>query len=311
MSAKWQRESDRYVRDKMNLLVTGAWSDGKNCISELEAMGHSVCFMQFEKDDLPCPYDWVEGVICNGLFLTHPIEKFPNLRYIQLTSAGFDRVDMDYVKAHGIEIHNARGVYSIPMAEFALCGVLQLYKQAAFFRENQKQHLWEKHRGLMELADKTVLIVGCGSVGNECAKRFKAFDCKIIGVDLYPREDSLYSEILPLDKLNEALTQADIVVLTLPLTEQTKHLMDEERFSLMKDGAALVNIARGAIIDTNSLLNHIDRLTGAVLDVFEEEPLSTDSSLWNKQNIILTPHNSFVGEGNGERLRSIIFDNLR
>lgn len=295
----------------MNLLVTGAWSDGKNCISELEAMGHSVCFMQFEKDDLPCPYDWVEGVIGNGLFLTHPIEKFPNLRYIQLTSAGFDRVDMDYVRAHEIEIHNARGVYSIPMAEFALCGVLQLYKQAAFFRENQKQHLWEKHRGLMELADKTVLIVGCGSVGNECAKRFKAFDCKIIGVDLFPREDSMYSEILPLDKLDEALTQADIVVLTLPLTEQTKHLMNEERFSLLKDGATLVNIARGAIIDTNALLNHIDRLTGAVLDVFEEEPLSTDSSLWNKQNIILTPHNSFVGEGNGERLRSIILSNLR
>lgn len=295
----------------MNLLVTGAWSDGKNYISELEAMGHSVCFMQFEKDDLPCPYDWVEGVIGNGLFLTHPIERFTNLRYIQLTSAGFDRVDMVYVKAHGIEIHNARGVYSIPMAEFALCGVLQLYKQATFFRENQKQHLWEKHRGLMELAGKTVLIVGCGSVGNECAKRFKAFDCKIIGVDLFPREDSLYSKILPLDKLDEALTQADIVVLTLPLTEQTKHLMNEERFSLLKDGATLVNIARGAIVDTNALLSHIDRLTGAVLDVFEEEPLSTDSPLWDKPNIILTPHNSFVGEGNGERLRSIIFDNLR
>ena len=295
----------------MNLLVTGAWSDGKNCISELEAMGHSVCFMQFEKDDLPCPYDWVEGVIGNGLFLTHPIERFKNLRYIQLTSAGFDRVDMDYVKAHGIEIHNARGVYSIPMAEFALCGVLQLYKQTASFRENQKQHLWEKHRGLMELVDKTVLIVGCGSVGSECAKRFKAFDCKIIGADLFPREDSLYSEILPLDRFNEALTQADIVVLTLPLTEQTKHMMNEERFSLLKDGATLVNIARGAIVDTNALLSHIDRLTGAVLDVFEEEPLSTDSPLWDKQSIILTPHNSFVGEGNGDRLRSIILSDLR
>ncbi len=294
----------------MNLLVTGAWSDGKNCISELEAMGHSVSFMQFEKDDLPCPYDCVEGVICNGLFLTHPIERFKNLRYIQLTSAGFDRVDMDYVKAHGIEIHNARGVYSVPMAEFALCGVLQLYKQAAFFRENQKQHLWEKHRGLMELAGKTVLIVGCGSVGNECAKRFKAFDCKIIGVDLFPREDSLYSEILPLDRLVEALTQADIVVLTLPLTDQTKHLMNDERFSLMKGGATLVNIARGAIIDTNALINHIDRLTGAVLDVFEDESLSTDSPLWDKQNIILTPHNSFVGEGNGKRLRAVILQSL-
>lgn len=294
----------------MNLLVTGAWSYGKNCISELETMGHNVVFMQFEKDDLPCPYDWVEGVICNGLFLSHPIERFPNLRYIQLTSAGFDRVDMDYVKAHDIEIHNARGVYSVPMAEFAVCGVLQLYKQAAFFRENQKRRLWEKHRGLSELAEKTVLIVGCGSVGNECAKRFKAFDCEVIGVDMFPREDSLYGEIFPLDKLDDALSRADIVVLTLPLTEQTKYLMNEERFSLMKDGATLINIARGAIIDTEALLNHIDRLTGAVLDVFEEEPLSEDSPLWDKQNIILTPHNSFVGEGNGERLKNIIMANL-
>ena len=294
----------------MNLLVTGAWSDGKNCIAELEAMGHTVTFMQYEKDELPCSYEWVEGVICNGLFLTHPIEKFTNLRYIQLTSAGFDRVDMDYVKSHGIEIHNARGVYSIPMAEFAVCGVLQIYKQAAFFRENQRNHLWEKHRGLLELAGKNVLIVGCGSVGNECAKRFKAFDCSITGVDLFPREDNLYSEMLPLDKLDNALEQADVVILTLPLTEQTRHLIDNRKLSLMKDGATLVNIARGAIVDTEALLNHIDRFTGAVLDVFEEEPLNENSPLWDKPNIILTPHNSFVGEGNGERLKEIIVENL-
>ena len=294
----------------MNLLVTGAWSDGKNCIAELEAMGHTVTFMQYEKDELPCSYEWVEGVICNGLFLTHPIEQFTNLRYIQLTSAGFDRVDMDYVKSHGIEIHNARGVYSIPMAEFAICGVLQLYKQAAFFRENQKQHLWEKHRGLLELAGKNVLIVGCGSVGNECAKRFKAFDCKVTGVDLFPREDSLYIEMLPLDKLDNALKQADIVVLTLPLTEQTNYLIDNSKLSLMKDGATLVNIARGAIVDTNALLNHIDRFTGVVLDVFEKEPLNENSPLWDKPNIILTPHNSFVGEGNGGRIDKLILKEL-
>ena len=232
----------------MNLLVTGAWSDGKNCITELEVMGHTVVFMQYEKDELPCSYEWVEGVVCNGLFLSHPIEKFTNLRYIQLTSAGFDRVDMAYVKAHGIEIHNARGVYSIP-------GVLQLYKQAAFYRENQKRHLWEKHRGLLELAGKKVLIVGCGSVGNECTKRFKAFDCNITGVDLFPREDSLYSEILPLEKLDATLKTADIVVLTLPLTEQTRHLINDSRFSLLKDGAVLVNIARGAVVDTGTERN--------------------------------------------------------
>lgn len=295
----------------MNLLVTGAWADAKAHISELEAMGHTVCFLQFEKDNLPCEYAWVESVICNGLFLSHPIERFTNLRYIQLTSAGFDRVDMDYVKTHEIEIHNARGVYSIPMAEFALCGVLQFYKQAAFFRENQKRHLWEKHRGLLELSGKKVLIVGCGSVGNECAKRFAAFGCEVIGVDLFPRQDSLYSVMLPLEKLDNALSEANVIILTLPLTEQTKYLISDKRLSLLKSTAVLVNIARGAIIDTEALINHIDNLGGAVLDVFEEEPLSEDSPLWDKENVILTPHNSFVGEGNGERLSAVILKNLQ
>ena len=294
----------------MNLLITGAWNDGKNCIEKIKAMGHQVVFMQYEKDALPCAYDWVEGVVCNGLFLSHPIENFSNLRYIQLTSAGFDRVDMSYVTAHGIEIHNARGVYSIPMAEFALCGVLQLYKQAAFFRENQRQHLWEKHRGLSELCGKQVLIVGCGSVGNECAKRFTAFGCRVTGVDLFPREDSLYDRILPLEQLDEALKTTDVVVLTLPLTEQTKHLINDERLGLLKPIAVLVNIARGAIVDTGALLRYIDNLGGAVLDVFEEEPLPESSLLWDKENVILTPHNSFVGEGNSMRLKEIVLSHL-
>ena len=294
----------------MNLLITGAWNDGKNCIEKIKAMGHQVVFMQYEKDALPCAYDWVEGVVCNGLFLSHPIEYFSNLRYIQLTSAGFDRVDMSYVTAHGIEIHNARGVYSIPMAEFALCGVLQLYKQAAFFRENQRQHLWEKHRGLSELCGKQVLIVGCGSVGNECAKRFTAFGCRVTGVDLFPREDSLYDRILPLEQLDEALKTTDVVVLTLPLTEQTKHLFNEERFDSLKSSAVLINIARGAIVDTGVLLRHIDHIGGVVLDVFEEEPLTETSFLWDKENAILTPHNSFVGEGNSMRLKEIVLSHL-
>ena len=82
----------------MNLLVTGAWQGAKDGIEQLKTLGHQVQFLQFEKDELPCSYEWVEGVICNGLFLSHPIEQFTHLKYIQLTSAGFDRVDMQYVK---------------------------------------------------------------------------------------------------------------------------------------------------------------------------------------------------------------------
>ena len=85
----------------MNLLVTGAWQGAKDGIEQLKMLGHQVQFLQFEKDELPCSYEWVEGVICNGLFLSHPIERFTHLKYIQLTSAGFDRVDMQYPYSDG------------------------------------------------------------------------------------------------------------------------------------------------------------------------------------------------------------------
>lgn len=295
----------------MQLLITGAWGEAKEHIPELEARGHSVVFMQQEREALPCDPAWVEGVIGNGLFLHHPLDSFPNLRFIQLTSAGFDRVPMDYVKAHGIEIHNARGVYSIPMAEFAVAGVLQLYKQSRYFYEKQKARRWEKHRDLMELSGKTVLILGCGSVGTECAKRFRAFDCKVIGLNRTVRENPAFDEIRSLDELNSALPEADVLILTLGLSKDTRHLMNAERLALLKPGAVLVNIARGALIDTEALTAVLPKLTGAVLDVFEEEPLPESSPLWDAENMLLTPHNSFVGEGNGARLARVIIGNIK
>lgn len=296
----------------MKLLITGAWQRASEYFNQIEEMGHSIVFMQNERDELPCAYEDVEGVICNGLFLFHPIEKFTSLRYVQLTSAGYDRVPMDYVQAHGIEIYNARGVYSIPMAEFAISGVLQLYKQTKFFYENQKKRVWEKHRGVLELYEKSVCVVGCGSVGNECAKRFCAFGCKVLGVDLYPREDALYEKMYELSKTDEALAQADVVVLTLPLTEETRRMMNAERFSKMKEGSVFVNIARGAIVDEQALIKALDeKLLGAVLDVFEEEPLGEKSELWNLENVIITPHNSFVGDGMFARLQQKILKNLK
>lgn len=294
----------------MNLLVTGAFTWTEDELNILKKLGHEIVFMQQEKDELPCTPEWIEGIIGNGIFLSHPIEQFASLRYIQLTSAGFDRVPMEYVQAHGIEIHNARGVYSIPMAEFAVSGVLQLYKQSRFFYENQKQHKWEKHRGLLELNEKTVCIVGCGSVGTECAKRFAAFGCNVIGVDLFPREDEQYACIVDLNCLDDELPKADIVVLTLPFTDTTYHLMNEKRFTMLKENAVVVNIARGAVIDTEALSKNVPKLGGAVLDVFEEEPLAENSPLWNMDNVIITPHNSFVGDGNHKRLFDVIMKNL-
>ncbi len=296
----------------MNLLITGAFSCTEQQLDSIKALGHNIVFLQQEKDQLPCDYSWVEGIIGNGIFLYHPIEKFSSLKFIQLTSAGFDRVPMEYVREKGIKIFNARGVYSVPMAEYAVAGVLSLYKKLEFFFGNQKQHKWEKHRGVMELFGKTVLIVGAGNVGSECAKRFSAFGCKVYGADIVPVENENFIKVFSISELDTALKTADVVVLTLPLTKETKGLFNKSKFDLMKKGAVFVNIARGAIADTNDLTRALTKnLGGAVLDVFETEPLEENSLLWDMENVIITPHNSFVGEGNKKRLFDVVVSNIK
>ena len=296
----------------MKLLVTGAWQGAKENMDALRAMGHEIAFLQQEKEALPVDPAWVEGVICNGLFLHHSIEDFTHLRYIQLTSAGFDRVPMDAVKARGMAIRNARGVYSIPMAEHAVWGVLSLYHQAPFFLKNQTESRWEKHRGLVELAGKTVCILGTGSVGTECARRFRAFDCRVLGLNRTVRENAAFDEALPMERLEKTLSVSDVVVLTLPLTDATRGLMNAERLEKMKPGAVLVNIARGALIEEAALIEALQaNLSGAVLDVFESEPLPPESPFWTMENVIVTPHNSFVSDGNAARLNALILENLR
>ena len=293
----------------MNLLITGAWQQAKEYMPQIKEL-HNVVFLQHEKDEIPCDPAWIEGIICNSFFLTHPIERFSHLKYIQLTSAGYDRIPMDYVQKHEIVINNARGVYSIPMAEMAIAGVLQLYKKMNVFQESQKLHRWEKQRSLFELSEKTVAIIGCGNVGTECAKRFKAFGTTVIGVDLFPRKDNNYDSMETLQKLNSVLSCSDIVIITVPLTEETNGLMNTTRFTHMKNTAVLINIARGAIVETEALGNWLKNGGTAFHDVFAEEPLSEDSPLWDLENVIITPHNSFVGDGNAKRLSNVIIKNL-
>jgi len=296
----------------MKILVTGAWNATEEQLQCIRDLGHEVVFQQQEKDDLVCAYEEIEGVICNGLFLSHPIERFTNLRYIQLTSAGYDRVPLGYIKAHNIEIRNARGVYSIPMAEHALAGVLALYRRLRDFCQFQRERRWEKLRDLEELNGKTVLIIGCGSVGMECAKRFSAFGCKVIGVERCNRiVDELFSEFYLWEEHERHLPRADILVLTLPLTDETRHCVDAGSLALLKDNAVVVNISRGAIIDQKTLESELEsgRLR-AVLDVFEDEPLESASPLWTMRNVIITPHVSFIGEQNSKRSALLFMENL-
>lgn len=296
----------------MKLLLTGAFKYTDEQIEYLKSLGNDIVYVQDERKKIDFDVSDIEGVVCNGLFLYNDIRHFKKIKYIQLTSAGFDRVPIDYINEHEIKIYNARGVYSIPMAEFALCGVLQLIKQSRLFYKNQNNHIWEKSRTLGELSGKTVLIVGAGNIGSEVAKRFSAFDASVIGVDITDDDRKYFDKVELLDNLDEQLKIADIVILTLPLTDSTREMFDKSKFDLMKKSSIFVNIARGPLVVESDLINSLKSgdISGAVLDVFGEEPLNENSPLWDMDNVILTPHNSFVGENNNKRMFDVIVDNL-
>ena len=322
----------------MNLLITGAWQGAREHLDQIRAIGHEVVFLPQERDAVPVDPAWVEGVIGNGFFLHHPIKNYVNLKYIQVISAGLDRVPVDEVKRRGITLKNARGVYSGPMAEHAVWAVLTLYRQCAYYMNNQAGHIWNKLRQIPELGGKTVCILGCGSVGTACAERFGGMGCRVIGVNRTPRENPVFKKIYSFADMAEALGMADIVVVTLPLNDETRGLMNAARLAQMKECAILVNIARGPLVDTAALLDALDgrlgdteatkhcgdtepacsygggkltrHLGGAALDVFDTEPLPADSPLWDRPDLLLTPHNSFLGEGNARRLDELIMGNL-
>ncbi|MGN0571794.1 MAG: D-2-hydroxyacid dehydrogenase [Candidatus Fimenecus sp.] len=297
----------------MRLLLTGAFPYTEAQLTALRALGADLVFQNDERGIPQTDFSKVEAVVCNGLFLYHDVQAFSALRFVQATSAGLDRLPLAYIREKNIELHNARGVYSVPMAEWALGGVLSLYKHTDRFLAKQKKCLWEKDRTVCELAGETVLIVGCGSVGTACAKRFQAFDTTVLAADIQEPQSVYYDAYYPMDKLQEAISQADIIVLTLPLTERTRGLFGADVFRLCKTGAVLVNIARGAVVCENDLIFALQNgtLGGAVLDVFEEEPLPADSPLWQMNNVLLTPHNSFVSPKNQERLFRLIYQNLK
>ncbi|MBY6052626.1 NAD(P)-dependent oxidoreductase [Cytobacillus firmus] len=297
----------------MRLLLTGAYKYDNDQIRELESLGYEICFVQDERVPLQIEVENIDAVVCNGLFLYNDISNFKNLKIIQLTSAGLDRVPLGYIKERGIKLFNAKGVYSIPMAEWVVLKILEIYKKSRKFYEAQSEHKWEKQRDLFELTNKTAAIIGFGDVGSEVAKRLKAFDVNVIGVGRRIVESQFTDEYYLIDDIDNVLRKSDIVILTLPLTQETNYLFDSEKILTMKDNSVLINVSRGGIIYETALIDALrqDKFLGVALDVFDEEPLQEASPLWSFDRLIVTPHNSFVSDNAFNRLYNLIYKNLR
>ncbi len=298
----------------MKILVTSAIRLNNEQIDEL-SKNNELIFVENEETISAERFDFkeIEGIICNFFFLNNSIEKFPNLNFIQLTSVGTERVPMEIIKRRGIRVYNIRTAYAGPMAEFALCGLLNIYKNTSSFIANQSNHVWEKDRGILELAGKKALILGYGNVGKCIAKRLNAFDVKVIGMRRSKTTEEYCEEIVTIDELDDIISDIDIFFMCLPQNDATYHVIDSKRLYNMKNSAAIINIARGHLIEEDALIKLLDagKFLGVALDVFEHEPLPLTSKLWNYDNVYITPHNSFIGENIGKRVFDELMENLR
>lgn len=297
----------------MNILLTGCFNYSKEQLEKIHSLKLSIHFMQYENGSLPISPSMIDAIVCNGLFLHHDINIFSRLKFIQLTSAGFDRVPVDIIKDRGIQLQNARGVYSIPMAEWAVFRVLEYYKYSWSFRLQQDNKKWDKNRQLREVSGSRVAVIGAGNVGQEVAKRFQALGAATTGFDIHTNETTGFNNMALIESLIDTIDSYDIIILTAPLLPSTKGLINKHILEKIKHNSIIVNIARGALIEECALIEVLSKRKDifAALDVFEEEPLNPESPLWEMDNVALSPHNSFVGNGNNERMFNVIYTNLK
>ncbi|MDX2933605.1 2-hydroxyacid dehydrogenase [Streptomyces ipomoeae] len=221
----------------------------------------------------------------------NPLEHMPNLSVIQTLTAGVDDVMARLsVVARGVRLCNARGVHEASTAELALTLTLASLRGVPDFVRAQQQGLWQG--GFRPaLADKSVLIVGYGAIGAAIEDRLVPFEVARVARVARSERTTARGPVHPLTDLHSLVPEADVVILSTPLTEQTKGLVNADFLARMKDGALLVNVARGAVVDTKALLAELDtgRITAA-LDVTDPEPLPPGHPLWKAPGVLISPH---------------------
>jgi phosphoglycerate dehydrogenase-like enzyme len=231
------------------------------------------------------------------------LRALPALQVVQLVSAGVE--PWLPVVPDGVLLCNGRGVHGASTAELAVAGMLAVLREMPRFRTAQTEHRWER-ADTAGLAGQRVLVLGAGDIGQRIAAACRAFDADITFVARTARDG-----IRTLDELPRLLPEHDVVVIAVPHTPATDQLVDARFLSLMPDGALLVNIARGGIVDTAALLAELAaRRLHAFLDVTDPEPLPSGHPLWDAPNLLLTPHVGGGTRGWQERAYRLVRDQI-
>jgi len=296
----------------MKILATRAWEDWEK--AEILNAVTDVTFLDPEHDgrmeDLVNQADVLFGFPSIPLDV---IAKSPTLRLIHVPSTGVDRFVTPEIRDSRIILTNSRGVHAKPVAEHAMALMLALAYKLPEFGRNQAAAVW-REVSIDRLEGSTAGLLGLGAIGQEIARKCKAFDMRVIGLRRNEVEvPSWVDQVFFTQDIDELLRQADFVLCSLPLTQETMHLMDYRRFSAMKPTAFFVNVGRGQVVKEDDLVRALQegKIRGAGLDVFEVEPLPQDSPLWKMGNVIITPHAAGNAPANRRRVLSILVENLK
>jgi glyoxylate/hydroxypyruvate reductase len=239
----------------------------------------------------------------------------PNLRWVQATSSGIGQfVQRTGLDQTGIVFTTAAGVHAIPLAEFALAGVLHFVKGFPTLAEWQAARRWERYT-THQLAGQRILVVGLGHVGRQVATTFASLGVHVYGVARSegnaPPESP--AEVVGPASMDALLPEMDAIVLCCPLTPETEGLLDQRRIRLLRPGAIVVNIARGGVVDEGALTEALadGHLGGACLDVAAVEPLPPSSPLWGMSNVIISPHSASTVDDENAIITDIFCENLQ
>ncbi len=232
------------------------------------------------------------NVIANSAFpLRRLAEVAPKLKWIHLTSAGIDRLlPLDWVPP-GVFLTNSSGIHSRKSSEYALVSILAMHMRLPQLLGQQRQQQW-RQVFTPSVDVRTIAIIGLGALGGSAAEQAKRLGMTVLGVRRTNEPHPHVDELFPFQRINDAIARADIVYVATPLTADTRHLIGRSAFAAMKPGAALVNVGRANVVDYDILVEKLGdgSMSGAMLDVFDPEPLPPESKIWTAPNLIITPH---------------------
>ncbi len=293
----------------MKVLFTVKYNDEK--LNMVKDLGYDVIYKSEKIIENTEEINNADVLVTYDSFSRLDINQMKNLKYIQTTSVGIDQLPKQEIVEREIMVSNNRGGYSIPIGEWIVKSILDIYKNTVSFYKNQKNKVWQPDFTTKEVSGIRVGFLGTGTIAMEAAKRLKAFDVEVWGVNTKGSIREYFDKCFSRSDLDEIFKSCDVVVASMPSTKETIGLVNKDKFELMKDGSVFINIGRGDLINQDDLIDCIGKFRGVALDVFEEEPLSKDNKLWDFDNVIVTPHNSWWSDKNPDRVFDLVYNNLK